>query len=49
MIRTPTTSVTATAIAARAFAWDVPGSAPFSGPRLADSGSMKSKLRSLTH
>jgi hypothetical protein len=49
MIRTPTTSVTAIAIAARAFAWDVSGGAPFSGPRPADSGSMKSKLRLLAH
>jgi hypothetical protein len=49
MIRTPTTSVTAIAIAARAFAWDVPGGAPFSGPSPADCGSMKPKLRLLTH
>jgi len=49
MIRTPTTSVTAIAIAARAFAWDVPRGAPFSGPRTANSGSMKPKLRLLTH
>jgi hypothetical protein len=34
MTRTPTTSVTAIAIAARAFAWDIPGGAPFSGPQL---------------
>ena len=31
MTRTPTTSVTAMAIAARAFAWDIPGGAHFSG------------------
>ena len=33
MTRTPTTSVTAIAIAARAFAWDIPGSAHFSAPQ----------------
>jgi hypothetical protein len=33
MTRTPTTSVTAIAIAARAFAWNIPGDAHFSGPR----------------
>jgi len=49
MIRTPTTSVTAIAIAARAFAGDIRGSAPFSGPRPADSGPMKPKLRLLSH
>jgi hypothetical protein len=31
MTRTPTKSVTAIAIAARAFAWDVPGCAHLSG------------------
>ena len=31
MTRTPTKSVTAIAIAARAFAWGVPGGAQFSG------------------
>jgi hypothetical protein len=33
MTRTPTTSVTAMAIAARAFAWDIPSGAPFSVTR----------------
>jgi len=48
MIRTPTTSVTAIAIAARAFAGDIRGSALFSGPP-AISGPMKPKLRLLSH
>jgi hypothetical protein len=47
MTRTPTTSVTAIAIAARAFAWDIPGSAPYSGPRNSHSrGGMKLPLPS---
>jgi hypothetical protein len=49
MIRTPTTSVTAMAIAARAFAWDIPGGASFSGQPPSDSGPMKQKLRLLSH
>jgi len=32
MTRTPTTFVTAIAIAARAFAWEIPSGAHFSGP-----------------
>jgi hypothetical protein len=49
MTRTPTTSVTAIAIAARAFAGDIRGGALFSGPRPAESGPMKPKLRLQSH
>ena len=38
MTRTPTTSVTAIAIAACAFAWDIPGGALYSGPRPSRNG-----------
>jgi hypothetical protein len=49
MTRTPTTSVTAIAIAARAFAWDIPGGARYSGPRLSRCGMKLPLLHSLSN
>jgi hypothetical protein len=49
MTRTPTTSVTAIAIAARAFAWDIPGGALYSGPRHSRRGAKMPLLHSLSN
>jgi hypothetical protein len=49
MTRTPTTSVTAIAIAARAFAWNIPGGALLSKPRHSRRGARLPLLRSLSN
>ncbi|HTR57879.1 MAG TPA: hypothetical protein VMM27_06870 [Casimicrobiaceae bacterium] len=49
MTRTPTTSVTAMAIAARAFAWDIPGDAHFPGPQSSRGIEKPLPLRSRLH
>jgi hypothetical protein len=48
MTRTPTTSVTAIAIAARAFAWNIPGGALLSKPRHSRRGAKMPLLHSLS-